>query len=73
MNKFDALYMKYLGEMTAASVGMGATGDGTGGDTYAPGDARLPGILGQKPAKKKKKVKKETKIPIQRRIFPPKM
>ena len=73
MDKFDQLYLKYLGEMTSASVGMGSTSDGTGGDTYATGDARLPGILGQKPAKKKKKSKKVPKIPIQRRTFPPNM
>jgi hypothetical protein len=54
---------------TVASAGMAATGGQGGGDfqasdTYAPGDARLPKVLGatiKRKGKVKKKRKKKTK------------
>jgi hypothetical protein len=55
---FSKYFNKVLREtMTAASVGMGATSDtqfgGRSDSAYAPGDARIPSILGAKKKKKK--------------------
>ena len=48
---FNQLVTRYLTDNTLAGVGMAATGGQGGGDysssdTYAPGDARLPKVLG---------------------------
>ena len=71
MNKFDKLYKNLIENMTTGSVfGTGqahAPQPGQSSDFYAPGDARVPTILGSK--KKKKKLKKEA-IPVIRRTFP---
>jgi hypothetical protein len=61
-SKFEATFKKVMESMDTGSV-FGATPTSQfSGDTYAPGDARIPEIIG---AKKKKK-----KIPILRRSFP---
>ena len=69
MRLFDEAVAQYLADNTMASVGMamdGGQGGGeyTDGDTYAPGDARLPKVLGstiKRKGKVKKKRKKKTK------------
>ena len=69
MRLFDEAVAQYLADNTMASVGMamdGGQGGGeyTDGDTYAPGDARLPKVLGstiKRKGKVKKKLKKKTK------------
>ena len=66
---FNQLVTRYLTDNTLAGVGMAATGGQGGGDysssdTYAPGDARLPKVLGatiKRKGKVKKKRKKKTK------------
>jgi hypothetical protein len=72
MNKFDNLVKQLLEDMTTGSVlGPGQahpTTVGQSSDFYAPGDARIPGVLGMKKVKKKK-LKKES-IPLIRRTFP---
>jgi hypothetical protein len=65
-SKFDEYFEKVLREnMTAASAGVGATGTQFSGDTYAPGDARIPTVIGSKKLKegKKKKQIKARKCP----------
>lgn len=63
MNLFSKYFIKILSEDNVAGAGgvFGDVGGGTmfpgGGDIYAPGDARLPHLLGDRP-KKKKKTKK---------------
>lgn len=50
MNKFKQIFEKILQEdITAAGVGMGSTNPilGQSNDFYAPGDARIPKILGK--------------------------
>ena len=69
----QSLFSKYFNRvlketMTTASVGMGATSDtvfgGRDDSAYAPGDARMPTVLGAKRAKKNKKKKlKESEQP----------
>ena len=59
---FSKYFNKVLKEtMTTASVGIGATSDtqfgGRDDSAYAPGDARIPSILGAKKKRKKKKLK----------------
>ena len=72
MRLFDEAVAQYLADNTMASAGMAMDGCQGGGeygdgDTYAPGDARLPKVLGSilkregKVKKKKKKNKKKTK------------
>ena len=72
MNKFDNLVKQLLEDMTTGSVlGTGQAHPAAAGqssDFYAPGDARIPSILGVKKGKKKK-LKKES-IPLIRRTFP---
>lgn len=74
MNNFDKLYKKLLENMTTGSVfGAGqahAPVTGQSSDFYAPGDARIPSILGVKKSKKKKKKLKKESIPVVRRTFP---
>ena len=71
-SKFAKAFKRVLEEdMTAASAGVQGMGDGfapnnsTSSDSYAPGDARVPKVLGKVQArikkKKKKKAKKNTK------------
>ena len=71
MNKFDKLVKQILENMTTGSVfGAGQAhpaAPGQSSDFYAPGDTRIPSVLGVK--KKKKKLKKES-IPLIRRTFP---
>ena len=60
---FDQLVTRYLTDNTTASVGVGADGgqgggDFDAGDTYAPGDYRLPKVLGAT-IKREGKVKKK--------------
>ena len=87
MSLFDEAVTQYLSDNTMASAGMamdGGQGGGeyTDGDTYAPGDARLPKVLGStikregkvKKIKKKKKAKKklnESKSIYDYLLFPP--
>jgi hypothetical protein len=88
MTKFEREWAELMEDMTAGAGG--AFGDGAsiggsynpdggpigGADNYAPGDARIPKVLGAKEGKKKKKGKKGLKegppvdITIQRRVFP---
>jgi hypothetical protein len=84
MSLFDEAVTQYLSDNTMASAGMamdGGQGGGeyTDGDTYAPGDARLPKVLGstikrEGKVKKKKKAKKklnESKSIYDYLLFPP--
>lgn len=65
-SKFNNLYKVLAEDMTVDGV-LGATQVSQfSGDTYAPGDTRIPEILGAKNSKKKKK----KKFPILRRDFP---
>jgi len=62
---FDRMVEQYLTDNTVASAGMGATGaqgagEFTTADTYSPGDARLPKVLGAT-IKRKGKVKTKRK------------
>ena len=62
---FDQVVTRYLTDNTVASASMAATGaqgvgDYTTADTYAPGDARLPKVLGAT-IKRKGKVKRKSK------------
>ena len=62
---FNQLVKKYITDNTVATAGMAPTGGQGGGDyntsdTYAPGDARLPKVLGAT-IKRKGKVKKKQK------------
>ena len=78
MLRFNKLYQKLMEDIAAAAPVPGTTGQALGptqaqpaqigksGDFYAPGDYRMPKVLG---AKKKKKTKKES-APIIRRTFP---
>lgn len=58
-------FKQYFEEMTADSAGVGGTGDGfspsniTSSDSYAPGDARVPKVLGKVQRRRKKKKKEE--------------
>ncbi len=46
-NVFRRILDEAVNEMTTGSVGMGGTATDTfSSDFYAPGDARIPGILG---------------------------
>jgi hypothetical protein len=51
--KFNQLYEQITENITTDSAGVGATQPSTAqsGDTYAPGDARTPKVLGGKKAK----------------------
>jgi hypothetical protein len=86
MNSFNKLVEELLSEMTANVAGgpNAVTGPATSGaygnqfpsqndSAYAPGDSRIPAILGATKVKTKKK-KSRIKIPIQRRsIYLPEM
>ena len=66
MRLFDEAVAQYLADNTMASVGMAMDGGQGGGeyadgDTYAPGDNRLPKVLGAT-IKRKGKVKKKKKV-----------
>ena len=84
---FDQLVTHYLTDNTTASAGVAATGgqgggDFNAGDTYAPGDYRLPkgqgvtikrgGKVEKKRKKKRKKKLKESKSIYDYLLFPPK-
>ena len=82
--KFDEAVKQYLTDNTTASAGMAADGGQGGGDyeasdTYAPGDNRIPKVLGSTikrkgKVKKKKKSKKklnESKSIYDYLLFPP--
>jgi len=84
MRLFDEAIAQYLADNTMASVGMAMDGGQGGGefkdgDTYAPGDSRLPKVLGSTikrkgKVKKKKKSKKklnESKSIYDYLLFPP--
>ena len=84
MSLFDEAVTQYLSDNTMASAGMAMDGgqggeEYTDGDTYAPGDARLPKVLGSTitrkgKVKKKKKAKKklnESKSIYDYLLFPP--
>lgn len=62
---FEKVFYNLLDEdMSAGSGGVFGSFDSGGfggGDTYAPGDARIPHILGQKKRKKKKNKSKRKK------------
>ena len=59
---YDSLYKAYLAEFTVADAGLAGDADFSynSGDTYAPGDARTPKVLGAT-IKRKGKVKKRRK------------
>jgi len=83
------LFSKYFTKIIEEEIGMTSGGSGSafgtsaggefggmfpgGSDSYAPGDARIPDLLGSKPKRKKRKKKKKSKkvkkeeIHIQRR------
>lgn len=73
MNNFDKLVNQYIESNVAGGAGsvfsngevnIGAGGNSLNtGDTYAPGDMRVPKVLGAK------KRKGKMKFPIQRRTF----
>jgi hypothetical protein len=64
-SNFDNLCKQILESITTSSAGVGSTQPSVeaSGDFYAPGDARIPKVLG---AKKKK----GEKVPVIRRPFP---
>lgn len=75
---FDSLYTGYLAEFTTADAGIGAGElEYQSSDTYAPGDARLPKVLGAtitrkgKVKKKRKKKLNESKTIHDYLIMPP--
>tara|TARA_R100000700_G_C3165473_1_gene140639 strand:- start:142 stop:756 length:615 start_codon:yes stop_codon:yes gene_type:complete len=79
---FDQLVTQYLTDNTVGSVGMAPSGGQGGGDynnsdTYAPGDARRPKVLGAtikrkgKVKKKRKKKLNESKTIYDYLLFPP--
>ena len=60
------MYLVVPGQFFQTDVNVGGEGNALyTGDTYAPGDMRVPKVLGAKKIKKGKKIK----IPIQRRTF----
>lgn len=70
MRKFDKLMQEMLASAGGVFGDMGGADHGPeveNTDWYAPGDARLPKVLGAKKSKKK------DKIPMFRRNLPPKM
>lgn len=61
LNLFDQVVTQLLNDNTVASAGLGqGTGEYNSGDTYQPGDARIPTVLGDA-IKRKGKVKKVKK------------
>jgi len=60
---FDILYKNYLTEFTVADAGIASTTDFAykSDDTYAPGDARTPKVLGSTITRKGKLKKKKGK------------
>ena len=82
MNNFNKLYTRLLEDVGAvagstAAAGIGGTATSLrSGDFYAPGDARIPKILGAKRTKSKKSWQPTKKkmngeaIPLIRRTFP---
>ena len=84
MRLFDEAVAQYIADNTLASVGMAMDGGQGGGeyaagDTYAPGDSRLPKVFGatikrKGKVKKKRKAKKklnESKSIYDYLLFPP--
>ena len=75
---FDSLYKSYLAEFTVADAGLAGDAEFaySSGDTYAPGDARKPKILGatisrKGKVKKRKRKKSLTKIQYTTIYFSP--
>jgi len=61
LNLFDQVVTQLLNDNTVDSAGLGqGTGEYNSGDTYQPGDARIPNVLGAT-IKRKGKVTKEKK------------
>jgi len=59
LNLFDQVVTQLLNDNTVDSAGLGqGTGEYNSGDTYQPGDARIPNVLGAT-IKRKGKVKKK--------------
>ena len=60
---YDSLYKAYLAEFTVADAGLAGTADFSynNSDTYAPGDARLPKVLGASISRKGRVKKKRKK------------
>lgn len=59
---FAKVFYNLLDEdMSAGSGGVFGSFDSGGGDTYAPGDARMPHILGGKKRRKKRKKSRKSK------------
>ena len=60
---FDSLYLGYITEFTVADAGLAGDADFSynSGDTYAPGDARIPKALGATISRKGKVKKKRKK------------
>ena len=61
---YDNLVNTLLAEFTTADAGIGGTTDGehSSSDTYAPGDARLPKVLGATISRKGKVKKRKKKL-----------
>lgn len=66
MSQFNEIVNQYLAEFNTSGAGgvFGTTVDTVGvpggpGDIYAPGDARIPKLMGAKKARRRKKRKKK--------------
>lgn len=72
-NVFGKILEETITEMTTADANVGGTAvDQFSSDFYAPGDARIPKVLGTKTKKRKKKKtkKQESTVPVIRRGRP---
>ena len=68
---FNQFYQMVIENITTDAAGVGGTSTSTTqGDTYAPGDSRMPHILGSvKKNDKTKRRSKKKKLDIQRRTM----
>jgi len=55
-------------DMSAGSGGVFGSYDSGGGDTYAPGDARIPHVLGGKKKRKKRKKRKKSRKKSRKKV-----
>lgn len=63
-SKFSNLYQQIIENITTSSAGVGSTQTSTiqSSDTYAPGDSRVPSILGKKSKRNKPYIIRRTPI-----------
>ena len=63
-SKFGNLYQQIIENITTSSAGVGNTQPSTiqSSDTYAPGDSRVPSILGKKSKRNKSYIIRRTPI-----------